>query len=191
MHPPFSLRRRSAYPWWFCGLAIIALIGFFLLPEQLQSAELLLSVIGGIAAFIHFLYSQHNSNTDRFIKLFQEFNLRFDKLNDQLNKIYLSSTSSIADESDLQTLYDYFNLCAEEYLYFKSGYIDQDVWNSWLAGMRYFAENPEIRRIWRREVDQGSYYGFGLDLLDIASNSANRACSKEAQEDAPSMELGS
>jgi hypothetical protein len=132
MHPPFSLRRRSAYPWWFGALATAALVGFFLIPNQLQSAQLLLSVIGGIAAFFHFLYSQHNSNTDRFIKLFQEFNARFDKLNDQLNRIYLSSTILISDEKDLQTLYDYFNLCSEEYLYFKSGYIDQEVWKSWL-----------------------------------------------------------
>lgn len=104
MHPPFSLRRRSAYPWWFGGLATAALVGFFLIPNQLQSAQLLLSVIGGIAAFFHFLYSQHNSNTDRFIKLFQEFNQRFDKLNDQLNRIYLSSTIPISDEKDLQAL---------------------------------------------------------------------------------------
>jgi hypothetical protein len=178
MHPPFSLRRRSAYPWWFGGLATAALVGFFLIPNQLQSAQLLLSIIGGIAAFFHFLYSQHNSNTDRFIKLFQEFNARFDKINDHLNRIYLSSTIPVSDERDLQALYDYFNLCAEEYLYFKSGYIDREVWNSWLAGMRYFAENPEIRRVWQREVRQGSYYGFTLKLLETAATPADPSCSK-------------
>ena len=178
MHPPFSLQRRSAYPWLFGGVAIAAIVGFVLVPNQSWSAQLLLSFIGSVAAFVHFLYSQHNSNTDRFIKLFQEFNTRFDKLNDQLNCIHSSSTMSIADERDLQVLYDYFNLCAEEYLFFKSGYIDQEVWKSWLAGMRYFAENSEIRRIWQREVDQGSYYGFSLKLLEIAATSANYACSK-------------
>lgn len=169
MHPPFSLRRRSSYPWWFAGIAAAAIVGFLVLPEHLQSAQLLLSVIGGIAAFFHFLYSQHNNNTDRFIKLFQDFNARFDKLNDQLNTILLSSKVPIAEKQDLQTLYDYFNLCGEEYLYFKSGYIDQDVWQSWLAGMRYFAANSEVRRIWQRELDQGSYYGFTLNLLETAA----------------------
>ena len=163
--------RRSAYPWLFGGVAIAAIVGFVLVPNQSWSAQLLLSFIGSVAAFVHFLYSQHNSNTDRFIKLFQEFNTRFDKLNDQLNCIHSSSIMPIADERDLQALYDYFNLCAEEYMFFKSGYIDQEVWNSWLAGMRFFAENSEIRRIWQREVDQGSYYGFSLKLLGIAATS--------------------
>ena len=99
----------------------------------------------------------------------QDFNARYDVLNDQLNTILLSSKVPITEKQDLQTLYDYFNLCAEEYLYFKSGYIDQEVWKSWLAGMRYFAENSEVRRIWQRELDQGSYYGFGLKLLEIAA----------------------
>lgn len=178
MHFPFSLRRRSAYPWWFGALTITVIVGFFLIPDQLPSAQVLLSVIGGLAAFFHFLYSQHNSNTDRFIKLFQEFNARFDKLNDHLNRICMSPTIPISDGKDLQVLYDYFNLCAEEYLYFKSGYIDQEVWKSWLAGMRYFAANSEIRRVWQREVDQGSYYGFTLKLLEAAATSVNPGCSE-------------
>jgi hypothetical protein len=69
---------------------------------------------------------------------------------------------------DKQLLYDYFNLCAEEYLYFKSGYVDAEVWQSWLRGMKLFASNPEIRRLWQEELESGSYYGFTLALIDEA-----------------------
>lgn len=126
---------------------------------------------GGIAAFFHFLYSQHNHNTARFIELFREFNARYDKLNDQLNKLVLQPLGAPRiDPEDLQTLYDYFNLCAEEYLYFRAGYIDSEVWHSWLKGMTYYAAVPEIRRVWQQELEQGSYYGFSLILLRDASN---------------------
>lgn len=169
MHPPFSLRRRSSYPWWFALAFAIALAAFYLLPERNQSPQLLLSGIGGIAAFFHFLYSQHNTNTDRFIKLFQDFNSRYDRLNDQLNLIEKKREGPIVEELDIQTLYDYFNLCAEEYMYFKSGYIDKEVWSAWIKGMQYFANNPEILKIWQHELDHGSYYGFTLKLLENAA----------------------
>ncbi len=166
MNTPFNLRRRSSYPWWFGGIALLSVVSFMLLPDHFQSAQLLLSIIGGIAAFFHFLYSQHNSNTDRFIKLFQEFNERYDELNSRLNSIYLNSSTTITDEKDIQILYDYFNLCAEEHLYFVAGYIDGVVWSSWLAGMHYFAANSEIKNLWLKELSLGSYYGFPIELLD-------------------------
>ncbi len=69
---------------------------------------------------------------------------------------------------DTQVLYDYFNLSAEEYLYFKSGYIDGEVWAAWLRGMKYFATRPAIRRVWAEELQSGSYYGFTLAIIDAA-----------------------
>jgi hypothetical protein len=168
MPKPFRLATRNAYPWWFAGSAALAGAGFYLLPTDRQTPELLLSLLGGAAAFFHFLYSQHNANTERFVSLFTEFNTRYDKLNDHLNRITQLSTGSIVAPHDLQHLYDYFNLCAEEYLYFKSGYIDAEVWLSWSRGMAYFAGNSEVRRIWERELHQGSYYGFKLSLLPNA-----------------------
>jgi hypothetical protein len=147
------------------GLIFIVCIGFYYLPLTKRTPELLLSLVGSIAAFFHFLYVQHNSNTERFIKLFNEFNVRFDSLNDEINRIRSLPAGTLIDPQDHQRLYDYFNLCAEEYLYFKSGYIDKEVWSYWCLGMSYFAENEAIRVVWIRELEQGSYYGFTLALL--------------------------
>lgn len=169
MHTPFSLRRRSSYPWWFAATAATALIGFYLLPKSIQSSQLLLSAVGGIAAFFHFLYSQHSANTERFTKLFHDFNARYDGLNDRLNLIIRISDKGMIEQEDIQTLYDYFNLCGEEYLYFKSGFIDEEVWQSWIKGMNSFAANANIRRVWEREIEEGSYYGFSLALLQKAA----------------------
>lgn len=139
----------------------------FLWKGDALSSELALSSLGGIAAFFHFLYTQHDTNTNRFIDLFRDFNARYDKLNEKLNAIYAQRPIEMLWPTEHQVLYDYFNLCAEEYLYFKAGYIDKDVWNSWLQGMAHFASNKEIYRIWQSELDQASYYGFSLSLLPI------------------------
>jgi len=66
---------------------------------------------------------------------------------------------------DVNVLYDYFNLCAEEYLYYKSGYIDSNVWESWTQGMKIFTNDDEIKRLWVHEIQSGSYYGFSLDKI--------------------------
>lgn len=167
MQTAHSLKRRDWFPWAFLGMSATATFLLFVWKKDLLAAELLLSVLGSIAAFFHFLYSQHNSNTDRFIGLFRSFNERYDRLNDDLNRIHARPTTEVLSLAERQTLYDYFNLCAEEYLFFIGGYIDKDVWNSWVCGMKFFAGNAEIRRLWESELAQGSYYGFPLALLTV------------------------
>ncbi len=170
MRTPFSLQQRSYYPWLFLLLVLAANgAAYLLLPTNL-SPEAHLSITGAVAALVHFLYSQHNHNTERFIGLFRDFNAQYDKLNDRLNTLLLKDGNLMLEAADKQLLYDYFNLCAEEYMFFKSGYIDTEVWQSWLKGMKYFASNAEVRRVWSEELESASYYGFSLALIDAASN---------------------
>lgn len=168
MRKPFSLSRRGYYPWIFLALVLVANAFVLLfLPSQV-SPEMLLSVTGSVAALIHFLYAQHNHNTEQFIGLFQDFNARYDQLNGRLNTIVERDDSFVLTAEDTQVLYDYFNLCAEEFLYFKSGYIDLEVWSAWLRGMKFYASKPEIRRLWEADLQSGSYYGFTLEIIDTA-----------------------
>jgi hypothetical protein len=168
MGPPFSLQRRNFYPWLFLALAATAVAIAHAFGTRL-SHEVLISLVGAVAALVHFLYSQHNHNTERFIALFREFNARYDALNSGLNELLKRDGSLLLSGKDEQLLFDYFNLCAEEYLYFKSGYIDPEVWKSWVQGMRFFARNAEIRRLWKKELAAGSYYGFSATLLEDAT----------------------
>ncbi|MBL8377737.1 MAG: hypothetical protein JNM79_07715 [Burkholderiales bacterium] len=91
--------------------------------------------------------------------------MRFDTLNDVLNRIRNLPANALIEPKDKQRLYDYFNLCAEEYLYFRAGYIDAEVWTSWLCGMAHFASSDAVRSIWDQELQLGSYYGFTLSLM--------------------------
>lgn len=166
MRTPYSLHRRSYYPWLFLALVLGANgLGYVFLPVG-QSPSIYLTITGAIGGLVHFLYLQHNHSTLAFIDLFREFNVRYDKLNSPLNMLLQRNGELLLSDEDKLLLYDYFNLCAEEYLYFKAGYIDGEVWKAWRRGMNFFARNAAVRHLWDDELKYGSYYGFTLEFVD-------------------------
>jgi hypothetical protein len=163
MHLTFNLRDEGKLPWMFglgC-LAVLALSRCFPLDTEktLTATISLLAAVGGIAGF---LYGKHARDVELFRQLFRDFNDRYGKLNDSLNEIYNRQGSHSLSIADKGVLAAYFNLCAEEYMYYAAGYIYAPVWDAWLNGMCYFDQDPEIHDFWKRELQQGSYYGFVL-----------------------------
>jgi hypothetical protein len=122
--------------------------------------ELLLSFIGAVAGLTYFIYRQHLYETKLFKELFVEFNARYGKLNDGLNRILVGPKRSDLSETERGLVFSYFNLCAEEYFFYKAGYIDEYVWQSWCHGMNVFFGHPQIRDLWDADCKAGSYYGF-------------------------------
>ncbi|MFZ6815227.1 hypothetical protein ACO0K3_12215 [Undibacterium sp. Rencai35W] len=170
MPPHFRIRRRTSYPWFFISFAIIANSLAYLLLSPAKPFELFILITGAIAGFIHFLYKQHHQETQLFVSLFNKFNERYDALNEKLNAIVSRDKSTLLSSDHTKTLFDYFNLCAEEHLYFESGYIDKEVWEAWLKGMHYFYKDEHIRNLWAKEISEGSYYRFKLKLIEEVSN---------------------
>lgn len=171
----FRLSRRANFPVIFL-VAVVGLYGIgyalwgskvgqpFVQPKD--AFELLVAVIGTVAAFVGFLYLQHHQDTQMFVSLFEKFNKRYNKQNEKLNAIISRPTDSPFLTADRDTLYDYFNLCAEEHLFYEAGYIDEMVWQAWLRGMKQYAKDAAIRRLWEEEIKADSYYHFTLSLLD-------------------------
>lgn len=156
------LHNKRWFPLIFLGGAI-ALLAVWLRFAIGHPPELLLSCIGVIAGFAYFIYRQHLDETKLFKELFVEFNARYDKLNDGLNEILFGLNDGDLSEHDRQLLFSYFNLCAEEYFFYKAGYIDHNVWKSWHRGMKVFFGHPQIRDLWKHDCQAGSYYGFQPD----------------------------
>lgn len=165
----FSLCRRNRYPWLFLGLMPVFVGAAYWLTQAIPAIEfslqLVTAITGAVGGFVLFLYTQHHQNTQLFVSLFDKFNERYGALNEMLNAIVNRDENNPLRKDEIDVLYDYFNLCAEEYLYFKAGYIDQDVWRAWMRGMRFFAQHPQVRTCWEKELKGGSYYGFSLEIL--------------------------
>ena len=162
----FHLQIRTYYPLIFLILFVVLNgLAFCLGNLSNKPFEFFIPATTLVTGFCYFLYSQHIQQTKLFIDLFMAFNSRYDKLNKPLNTMLIRGDGNTLRPKDVLVLYDYFNLCAEEYLYYKSGYIDINVWESWKQGMKIFAADDEIKRVWAHEIKSGSYYGFSLDKI--------------------------
>ena len=161
----FNLTHRRLYPWLFvvgCGV-LLPLVFLPQFPAD-KRFEAVVAVVGSVGALTHFFYSRHLEETRLFRELFTDFNARYNALNDQLNEIRMRPKPIELTPTDERTLYDYFNLCAEEFLFFRARYIHPEVWQAWCRGMVIFDDIPAIHDLWERELLTNSYYGFSLAI---------------------------
>lgn len=145
-----------------------------------NSATILAATIGAtgtvIAGWLIYRFSKkYQENTraienDRMMKeLFTEFNKRYDLINsfiDDISKISLEDWRELKKKKRIKythTIYDFFNLCAEEYYWYKKNRVDFKVWESWSSGMnKIYNSSDVIKMIWDEECkdEKGikSYY---------------------------------
>ena len=82
-------------------------------------------------------------------------------MNEALASIANKGDVELSSEERLKVV-DYLNLCGEEYLYFRRGYIEPSVWQAWNKGMKVIVAAPPIQRVWQEEKSSGSYYDLPL-----------------------------
>jgi len=152
------LYRRSSSIILLIGFAIILFVFFKVDPNEWA---ILVSLLSALISFVYFYQQRKKEELKIFIQLFEKFNKRYDQMNNDLNKIFKKSE---LNEDDRIKLYDYFNLCGEEYLYYSRGYIFDEVWESWQNGMKYFLKNEQVYKLWKEEEKTKSYYGLKIHL---------------------------
>jgi hypothetical protein len=144
---------------------VLVALGVFVVsftrPERFL--EVLLTWIGGTFSFVFFVQRQALEELRLSKELFTELNRRYDNLNEALNRIAARDPAEELESHERDKLNDYFNLCAEEYLFYRQGYIYPEVWEAWLNGMKIFYRQERIGRYWRSELKSESYYGLRLD----------------------------
>ena len=129
--------------------------------------QLVVTTLSLVVSSSFLIQRQKLQETELFNDLFQKFNSRYDKLNECLLEI---RSTDQGDESDRlkseeeSKLVDYFNLCAEEYLFYKRGYVPPEVWRAWREGMRFYMEDQQIRDLWKQEKETESYYGLEMPM---------------------------
>lgn len=121
-----------------------------------------LTILGVPFIVLYSLQKQKMEELELFRNLFKEFNEHYNGLNEKLNAIRDEPRDKELEKKERNTLFDYFNLCGEEYLFFSQGYIYPEVWRAWHNGMLIFYETPRIKKLWDEELKTGSYYGFAF-----------------------------
>jgi hypothetical protein len=139
-------------------MVCLFLIVIFLTVFFMDRWESRISLIGGVFSLVFFIQKHKLEELNLFTELFKEFNKRYDKLNGKLYPIISRTDDLTSDDKDV--LFDYFNLCGEEYLYYNEGYIIPSVWKAWENGMKIFFSDKRIKKLWDEEDRTDSYYGF-------------------------------
>jgi len=138
----------------FCAAIVLLLNGVL-------NWEAFAAIATGIFAFAFGVQKQNLEDTKLFKKLFEQFNKRYDSMNDDMNRIHQQPSDAPLTEDEKKKLFKYFNLCGEEYLYYDKGFICEEVWKDWIKGMGYFRKNARIKDFWDKELgDNDSYYGL-------------------------------
>jgi hypothetical protein len=126
------------------------------------------ATFAGIAlSTIYFVQKQKLEEIKLFKDLFTEFNVRYDSLNGKISNIKSKETTN-SDEIN-KTLDDYFNICSEEYLFYKEGRIHNQVWGSWCRGMKEHLSDAVINSYWDKEQKENSYYGLTTEIIEIGA----------------------
>lgn len=155
--------KRFVFGYYAIASVLILICAIALLLSRILDWQTFAVIVGSIAAFALGVQKQNLAEIKLFKKLFDEFNERYAKLNDELNRIYFDRqpTDKPFTSAERDTLYKYFNLCGEEWLYAKKGFICKEVWTDWKIGMEFFRKNPRIKDFWDKELgDNDSYYGL-------------------------------
>lgn len=142
---------------------IIFIVGVFCFMWFELSKESMTVVVPFTGAFIsgvYFIQKQKLERIKLFREIFKECNSRYDEMNDQLVRI--AEYGQPVEGADKVVVIDYLNLCGEEYLYFKLGYIEKSVWQAWFNGMKSVISAPNINKVWVCEKETSSYYDLPL-----------------------------
>src|SRR5687768_17035765 len=119
----FEIARHFIFRHYFWIALAVAIVASCAIGHLLKTDRLMLvgSVVAATLGFCYFVQQQKLAETTLFKQLFSEFNARYDGMNEQLASI--AKLGKQADENDKSAIVDYFNLCAEEFLFYKEGYI--------------------------------------------------------------------
>ncbi len=142
-------------------LIIAGICSWVVIGEDL-GWKIMLASSSGSLSFFYFFQKQKLDEIRLMKELITDFNSRYDNLNKELNDILRKGDEEPSlelDQNARATLYDYFNLCAEEYLFKELGSIDPEVWKAWYRGMEMYFKDRRICELWEQE-EKGSYYGF-------------------------------
>lgn len=104
---------------WYLFVTILMLTVLPRLPAPYSDPQLLVGAVGGLWAFAFYMQSRHAEDA-RFLKdLLQTFSEKYDDINNGLQTAVRHNEPFTETERNL--FIDYFNMCAEEWLFRQMG----------------------------------------------------------------------
>lgn len=156
-----SLLHRH-FLWLLFLLALAVILGLWAIIPAFHNVPILATLVTGAFGAFYFFLQQHLEQARFFKELVTEFDRRYDEKNDTL--LSIKESKEDLTQKEKQAIIDYFNLCAEEYLFYEAGYVYECVWDSWYNGMKQYGQDERIAKLWKKEIQTNSYYGFEFPI---------------------------
>jgi hypothetical protein len=169
--------------WWLVTLIVVVAVPLVVLVSRPDNvAGNIVALCAGALGVVYFIQKQKLEELQLFERLFTRFNERYAAINADLQRIVAGQEP---DEVVARRVLDgYFNLCAEEYLFYEQGRILPSVWRAWCRGMLTYLECVVIREYWEAEVSRDSHYGLTSEVIRRGAG-----CYPGAEEVAPNKAL--
>jgi hypothetical protein len=147
------------YWFWITILIVSLVVLLWLKSNGIINMEVFVAGFATALTLFVTIISHYRDNDKLFKDLFKEFCDRYDGKNDSLNDI--PATGDLTKDQK-KLLIDYFNLCAEEYMWVRKGRIPRKIWKSWQNGIRMHLSKDSIKKLYDEEMAnwRSSYYGF-------------------------------
>lgn len=144
-------------------------VTIFLYTLKVIDTNALIGTLVSIATLYFGALKLRIENDILFKELFLSFNERYSaETNDLFNELRQDPSRELKP-AERNIVIDYFNLCAEEYLWKSKGRIPKDVWIAWRAGIVENLRIPQIKQVFQdettSEAGKTSYYGLYKELL--------------------------
>jgi len=135
------------------------------------------TVIAGVLVFFlsrgYYKHSRKIENDKLLKELFIEFNERYDKINNELDRISKLKNSEWKGLNGDQIrinegiLIDYFNICSEEYYWYNEKRISKAIWESWHKGMNdIYNRSIIVQNLWDKECENEGYKSYYITAKD-------------------------
>jgi hypothetical protein len=158
--------------WWVAPTVAAVAVALILWRFPGASPGLVPAVVGGCLGLVYFVQKQKLEETQLFERLFKQFNERYAGMNDSLEDVH---AGRVADAAEVRRIVNaYFNLCAEEFLFYTQGRIHPAAWRAWCNGMLYYLQHPLFQGHWDAEVTPGPYYGLTRQAIEEGAGLADQ-----------------
>ena len=125
----------------------------------------LVALCVGALGVVYFVQKQKNDDLQLFERLFTRFNERYAAMHADVQWVAAGRDAGGDVARDREVLDAYFNLCAEEYLFYREGRILPPVWRAWCRGITAHLESDRVRAYWEAEELRGSHYGLTREVI--------------------------
>ncbi len=159
MNSPIRVFFFKYVSWIISLLSAVACLAIYECVSKENAPGALITLVGSALTITFLVQKQRNEELQAFQQLFMRFNERYSDIHPAMQRVINAPADSVLAET-FQTLESYFNLCAEEYLFFREGKILPRVWRAWCTGMVEYLKHDRIQSYWEREQGINSHYGL-------------------------------